>query len=587
MEMTGNGPPRLIEHTAPVTAYLLVRSLSNPDHVYVGTRRGLGILVRKSGRWTFAGIVPDTPAQIRSIAEAPDGTIWVGTTLHGIAAIRLAKDDPTWQTPSSIEHMETGERDVHLVNGDILITGRAQIMRVNDRNQLAPDPRFGDIQDYSLLYVMQPDTQGRIWLNTRPPILATRQKDGRYQLDDSILRDMIKGVIPTILPEPDGVVWLGTDRAVYRYDGRVPWKQDKLQPPLIHSVTAGEYQLSIPDGEAGGLDKPRIPYGFDRIRFEYASLSFQPGVQYQFRLTPSTDWSDWQDTPFTEFTELWEGNYVFEVRTRNADMVSDPTHFIFRVRPPWFRSHPAIAFYGLLLVGMIVAIVRIRSGQLQRKTRQLQKLVDEQTARLAEAKQSVEEKNRQLEAANARLKSLSFMDSLTGIANRRKMEETLNKEWKRSFRQKTLLGLIMMDLDWFKQLNDRYGHAKGDECLKRIGAYLGTRVQRSADLAARIGGEEFAIILPDTDLEGLRHIAEDIRTAIESMNILNSGSPYDRITASFGLAVSRPNEGNEGPDGLMREADAALYDAKRAGKNCVRPGRDTATDVMAPRQHHS
>lgn len=585
VEVRNGRRPRLIENTGPVTAYLLVQSTSNPDHVYVGTRRGLGILVRKAGRWTFAGIVPDTPPQIRSIAEAPDGTVWTGTTLHGVAAIRLAKDDPTWQTPQSVVHLEKGERDVHLVNGDILVTGKQQILRATEEMTLEPDPRFGEIKDYSLLYVMQEGPNGRVWLNTRPPSVAVPQDNGTYMVDNSLLRGLIHGVIPVILPEPNGVVWMGTDRAVYRYDGRIPWQREALKPPLIHKVTADDHRLSVPDGARGGLNKPRIPHGSERIRFEYTAVSFQPDIQYQFRLYPDTDWSPWQDTAYTEFTDLWEGNYRFEVRTRNAQMVSAPARFIFRIRPPWFRSHPAITLYILLIIGTVVAIVRIRSSQLERKARELEKLVDEQTARLAEAKQSVEEKNRQLEAANTRLKSLSFMDSLTGIANRRKMEETLHKEWKRAFRRKSPLGLIMVDLDWFKQLNDRHGHGEGDECLKRIGAYLAERVQRSGDLAARIGGEEFAIILPDTDLEGLHHIAEDIRAEIESMNIINTGSPYDRITASLGLAVCRPHEGNGGPDGLMKAADEQLYEAKRAGKNCVRPGRDTATDMMAPRQY--
>ncbi len=550
--------------TRSVTAYILTRSNLNPDRFYVGTRRGLGLLSRKSGKWTFDGVVPQSPAQVRSIVENADGTVWVGTTHSGITAMRLDPENPTGHAPLEIIRMGEGEQDVHLVDGRIRVTGHNLIQEPQPDGTLAPASAFGDFRTDDLVYILTTDAANRVWMNTQPPSIAIPQPDGSYAVDNSALRGMIEGVVPMIYPEPDGIVWLATDRAVYRYDSRISWISTGISAPLIRKITAWDTDYLPPDFDGVSRIRPKIPQGFDRIRFEYSALSFQSGVQFQFRLHPETEWSNWSETPFTEFTDLWEGNYTFQVRSRYLDTVSPITSYDFRVRPPWFRSHPAILIYVLMIIGSVVAIVRLRNAQLETKARQLQKLVDQQTAQLADT-------ITQLEQANKRLHSLSFMDSLTGVANRRKMEETLLQEWNRAYRRSSAIGLIMLDIDWFKQLNDRYGHAVGDDCLKRIGAYLQQRVRRSGDLAARFGGEEFAIIMPDTEMDGLRHMAEDLRSEIEAMQIENEGSPFGVITASFGLAIAYPAREKMEPDDLVKAADESMYKAKRSGKNCIHP----------------
>lgn len=167
------------------------------------------------------------------------------------------------------------------------------------------------------------------------------------------------------------------------------------------------------------------------------------------------------------------------------------------------------------------------------------------------------------------LERLSYQDGLTGIANRRKFDEAMQLEWRRAKRGQVSLSLIMVDIDFFKKFNDRYGHQAGDDCLKEIARTLQETIHRPGDVAARFGGEEFAVLLPQTSKEGAASVAEVIRTRIEGLKITHldsSVSPY--ITVSLGVATLVPNEQTQATD-LISAADRALYRAKREGRNRV------------------
>ena len=174
----------------------------------------------------------------------------------------------------------------------------------------------------------------------------------------------------------------------------------------------------------------------------------------------------------------------------------------------------------------------------------------------------------QLEEANEKLQSLSLIDGLTGIANRRFFDKALLKEWRRSKREKKSLALAMLDIDFFKEFNDTYGHLNGDECLRQVAQVINGVSQRAGDLAARYGGEEFVFIFPSTDSVGGLLLGERLRSAIEALRIPHSRSAIsDVVTASVGVAVLLPEDENS--DKLIAIADQALYKAKRNGKNRV------------------
>lgn len=172
------------------------------------------------------------------------------------------------------------------------------------------------------------------------------------------------------------------------------------------------------------------------------------------------------------------------------------------------------------------------------------------------------------------LRKLAYLDGLTGIANRRSLDETLAKEWSRCARSSSPLALLMIDIDHFKTYNDLYGHQKGDACLQAVAATLATGMARPHDLAARFGGEEFVCLLPDCDLAGARVVAERLCGAVFGQGIGHEGSSAAPVvTISVGVACVVPEVG-VAPETLIQRADAHLYRAKMQGRNRVADGAD-------------
>lgn len=180
------------------------------------------------------------------------------------------------------------------------------------------------------------------------------------------------------------------------------------------------------------------------------------------------------------------------------------------------------------------------------------------------------ESQKQLADANIELQKLAALDSLTGIANRRRFDDTMRTEWQRGQRERQPLSLLMCDIDLFKQYNDTYGHLSGDLCLKKAAAVLTEHLKRPADLAARYGGEEFAIILPDTPPAGALVVAEECARHLERMQIAHSASPYGVVTMSVGVATVLPTPESTVEE-LIARADRALYAAKHGGRNQAVP----------------
>jgi len=170
--------------------------------------------------------------------------------------------------------------------------------------------------------------------------------------------------------------------------------------------------------------------------------------------------------------------------------------------------------------------------------------------------------------SSARYERLAFADALTGIANRRRFDETLSVAWSRAAHSGAALTLLMMDVDHFKLFNDTYGHPAGDACLQRIARAVADVTRRSSDLGARYGGEEFVALLPGIDLHDGTRVAEVLLTSIGALEIPHTGSSLGRVSISAGVA-SLPASFDTTPDSLILAADAALYEAKRAGRNRI------------------
>jgi diguanylate cyclase (GGDEF)-like protein len=208
-------------------------------------------------------------------------------------------------------------------------------------------------------------------------------------------------------------------------------------------------------------------------------------------------------------------------------------------------------------------IIRNLYLQLQK---QAQKIA-EQNAFLQQEIQARQRAESALVEANIELQRLASLDSLTGVANRRQFNESLNKEWQQMAREQLPLSLILGDIDYFKKYNDTYGHLAGDSCLQQVAQAISRAIKRPADLLARYGGEEFVVMLPNTEAEGALQVAEAMRHEVLNLKIAHAQSAVNKyVTLSLGIFSLVPQH-NSGPSILIAGADKGLYEAKEQGRN--------------------
>lgn len=220
-------------------------------------------------------------------------------------------------------------------------------------------------------------------------------------------------------------------------------------------------------------------------------------------------------------------------------------------------------------VGRDVTERRQAEDELREAQAHLEQRVAKRTAALQEANQRLAQVVGELQAAQEEQRRLSFLDGLTGVANRRFLDQQLDQEWRRAARERSPLAVVMVDIDQFKAFNDTYGHLAGDDCLGRVAAALSQALRRPADFLARYGGEEFAAVLPGTGLEGALVLAEQMRAQVEGLAIPHATSTVTTVvTVSLGVAATLPRN-HDAPQAVLAAADTALYQAKQAGRNRV------------------
>jgi diguanylate cyclase (GGDEF)-like protein len=190
------------------------------------------------------------------------------------------------------------------------------------------------------------------------------------------------------------------------------------------------------------------------------------------------------------------------------------------------------------------------------------------TVALNDMAQKLANREEELRAANRHLEELASIDALSGLANRRGFDARLAAEWQRAGKLGRPITLLMIDVDHFKQFNDRYGHVEGDVCLRRLGKLLKDAAGGADDLPARYGGEEFVLLLPGADIDRAIAIAERLRRAVEGLCIAHASASTGQVTVSVGVASLVPCVG-ENAERLVEAADVGLYAAKRRGRNSV------------------
>ncbi len=217
-----------------------------------------------------------------------------------------------------------------------------------------------------------------------------------------------------------------------------------------------------------------------------------------------------------------------------------------------------IFMFGLYLIGVVFSIHRMDGNLSESLGLQFEK------SRLAS---SLTATNQELQFANEQLETMTLEDSLTGLNNRRYFEMKLESEWRRAVRDQSALSLMVIDIDYFKLYNDTYGHAEGDNCLKHVASVLKSTLHRPADLIARIGGEEFVVLLPGVVEEGATALAQQMQMQLKRAQLTHATSPLDdNVTISIGVVSVVPSD-QVTPLGLFKAADKALYSAKARGRN--------------------
>ena len=508
--------------SASVLALLDTPSARGGAELWAGT---VGGLARFDGsRFVpvdVSRVLSNPSVQYLALTETPDGhaELWLGTDGGGAARRALVPPDAPWQR--------------------------------FDQDSTPPLPN-------NTVYAIVQDRERRLYLTTNRGVVRLTPRGGdsakldayAFTADDGLPLNQCAHA--AALVDHQGRVWVGTVGGAAVLDTRDEARDAAAKRLVVEGLVYGKEPFRLVSGA-------ELSHRENHLVFRFTLLSFfrEADTRYSTQLVGlETAPSPWVGETRREFTTLPHGTYTFKAWGQDyAGNVAGPVEATFTVRPApwqtWWARLLAVALVGLALWGGVQA--RLRA--LHHRQRELQGLVDART--------------RQLKEANEVLVTLSYVDALTGVANRRSFGERLEAEWKRGLRTGAPLGLVMIDIDHFKAYNDRWGHQRGDECLHIVATALADALPRSGDSVSRYGGEEFAVILPLTDLAGTRNVAESLRTRIEGLRLPGAVPAAGAwVTISCG-AASIVASVDTGAQDLIRRADEALYRAKSAGRNRV------------------
>ncbi|GHA52051.1 diguanylate cyclase domain-containing protein [Photobacterium aphoticum] len=383
-------------------------------------------------------------------------------------------------------------------------------------------------------------------------MLNQARDTGQWQLSERIERDVLpntQGTVQVVVPVYDQV------QPVTRMERRQAlrgfivgyWHIDEMIAPWFPLSSFAQMHLGIADLQANEATSLLFGLGDRTASSRTASSSTQfylsaLALEGEFVLLP-------EPSERVSRTVLAKGG-------REWVMEATPTAHYFEQR----RTAYSFYVFGAILFGF-VGLSGYGWRVMQRHVLQWNQLG---------------ENNQQLAEQNKSLVRLTRMDTLLGVANRRFFDETLHKEFSRAYREDKPLALLLIDIDHFKAFNDTYGHQAGDRCLKLVAGELERVLRRPADMLARVGGEEFGVILPNTNNGEV--VARQCRTAVERLGIAHGGSfSGDLVTVSIGV-ISLENVAHHTTDSIYALADEALYEAKSSGRNCIR-----AKKVTVPR----
>ena len=475
---------------------------------------------------------------VTSISDDEQGNLWLGGRIPGLTRIRIRDGKVTHYSKRDGLFDDYPARALSDAEGNLWISTSNGIYRAKEK----------DLDDFA---------DGRV---PRVPSAFFGTMDGMKTAEASSANIGSQGC-----KSPDGKLWFTTLSGIVRIDPKNILENNHVPPVAIESVTADDLQFS-PHRQI------QIPSDKDKIEFHYTALSLQipERVRFKYRLEGyDRDWVEAGTRRVAYYNNLSPGKYRFSVIASNDDQLwnMEGSAVGFTVKPHYYQTLWFYCLCGLGVVAMVVAVLRFNTRRLRARAAELTQVVDERTKEL---QLEVAERMRAEEAAvkaRENMRYLATHDDLTSLLNRGATLELLANELSRSRREKSFTAVLMADLDFFKKINDMYGHSVGDEVLREVARRLLVSV-RPYDLVGRIGGEEFLVVLNNCDSDGAMDRAEQLRQAIAAAPVITAGSSIS-VTMSFGV-ISCQYWDSTSPDEFVRNADAALYAAKHAGRNCCR-----------------
>jgi diguanylate cyclase (GGDEF)-like protein len=467
-------------------------------------------------------------------ADADGGGVWIGTSGGGLARLDLANGSVRSLTRRDGLHDDVVFQVVDQGPGsDLWLTSNRGLYRVARDRVLAR--MKGNASDLS----------GTV-----------------YGTTDGMPSAECNAAFPGAIRARDGRFWIATARGVAVIDPLASARN--TVPPPVH------VEEILIDGSKAPEGPLRVPPGTQRLELRYTALSLRAPERVTFRYMLEgydSDWVNARADRIAHYTKLAPGHYTFRVTATNEDGVrsTGEARLGVTVDPRWFETWWARLLAIALIAAAVWGAVRLRLAALRARKNEELALAYEDVRRIAA---ELEDTNRQLAVANVRFRALSYIDGLTGVANRRRFDEALEEACLAAAQQGEPVSLVLIDLDHFKRLNDAQGHQDGDEALRTVAALLAERTETRGGLAARFGGEEFAWLLPGIPLDAAKAEAETFRIIVRQAAIPHAGVPSGIVTASLGVSASTGTTPIT-PQTLLAAADAALYRAKSAGRDRV------------------